>query len=218
MNTIYIPIGTGCGIAQELKRRNLRTVALPFDWVYTWSLDVINLMIKDKFKALFVKDNWILSDQQKDMEEKDELRYLNKKYDGFYSIHDFKKSGDFEKDYPKYCVTMNRRVSRFFEALNGNEKIIFIRDDHHLPIITKYNNVEVFKQNWIEFNQFIQSVNSKLEYDIIYITEYINENEISNFKEKNLHFWYVHSNNLTDDWRRLVIPWDAIFHNISLLR
>ena len=213
--TIYIPIGTGCGIAQELKRRNLRMASLPFDWVYTWSLEVVNQLISDEFKGLFIEENWIMSDDQNDMEDKDEVRYINTQYKNFYSIHDFKKSKTFKEQFPEYCNKMERRVKRFFDTLKSNHKIIFIRDDHHFSTITKYNTIDNFKSSSREFNKIIKQYTNS--YNQIYITEYINENVLSDITE-NLNIWYVHSNNLIDDWRRLVIPWDAIFHHISLLQ
>jgi hypothetical protein len=45
---IIIPIGVDCGIADFLKKYNLRTVSLPFDWAVSYN--GVSKCIEDDFK------------------------------------------------------------------------------------------------------------------------------------------------------------------------
>ena len=44
MNTLFIPIGIDCGVADFLKNCNLRVCSLPFDWTVTYNgiTDIVN--------------------------------------------------------------------------------------------------------------------------------------------------------------------------------
>jgi len=215
-DTTYISLGTGCAIATELKRRNVREFALPFDWVYLWSMSSINVMLKDKCESLFIIDNWKKAEYQEDMIEKNEVRYINIKYDGFFSVHDFKADIEFKDQFQEYVKIMRRRVKRLLDCFCSSRRIIFVRDEQQYALFAKYGGISSFVNEIKKFKQILVEINPDIKFEIILITEHTNETELLIMKNnEQLKPYYIHSNNEVLDWRRLVIPWDAVFSRIK---
>lgn len=100
---IFIPCGVDCGLAELLKKTNLRLFSLPFDWSVSYG--GISKIIKNDFKD-FIPIN---------------SSKINKIYN--YSF--------FHNDFPKDIEIMSRRCNRLLDLLNNsNEELIFIRKGH----------------------------------------------------------------------------------------
>ena len=119
---MIIPIGVDCGMADFLKKYNLRNMSFPFDWNVTYN--GVSECIKDDFK-FFTEP---LNDR------------INK-YDVYFH-HDFENINVFEQEKEKYA----RRCQRFMNLLEtSNEEIIFCRKGHachnHPEHNGKYSNI-----------------------------------------------------------------------------
>ena len=102
-NSIFVPIGTDCGIAAALNNHNLRLFSLPFDWVVTYN--GVTDIIANKFKDYLFPNTLNVA--------------CNTKF-----VHN-----TFSSDYKM----MNRRINRFMELLENEEKeLIFIRKGHYI--------------------------------------------------------------------------------------
>ena len=101
---IIVPIGVDCGLANLLKKYNLRKFSLPFDWIVTYSS--ISKIIQNDFKNF--------------------LEYTNtNKINKLYNLCFYHNT--FPEDYEK----MNRRINRLIDLLNNSEEeIIFFRKGH----------------------------------------------------------------------------------------
>ncbi len=111
---IYVPIGIDCGVAECLKKHNLRTIALPFDWIVTYQ--GITNIIKNDFINFF-------PDLSKSVIIDDMPNVFNDNY-GIKFIHD--KFPDVDV-YDKYI----RRINRFKEILKTtDDTVIFIKKGH----------------------------------------------------------------------------------------
>lgn len=122
-----ISLGHGCGVAEQLKRNNLRKFSGPLDWFITSSTERLVLMLKTKFEDFMLyknleitgietsKKSWIVSDV----------------YSLTVSVHDFILEGDQDgllPDYGLFKEKINRRIERFYNIITNREnKILFIR-------------------------------------------------------------------------------------------
>ena len=101
---IYISIGTDCGMANSLKKYNLRFFSLPFDWVVTYN--GVSDIIINKF---------------------DGYLNTNKKFNVSCNTRFVHNT------FPKDIETMKRRIDRFLKLLNNEEdELIFIRKGHFI--------------------------------------------------------------------------------------
>lgn len=120
--TIFIPFGINCAPASILRWGGLRAKAMPFDWIFA-SPNSIKDALDNKF------ENWF--DQSK-------LTYGVRKEDGQeYTAHKDYPISDYEglsrgffnhhnmKDLDVISMYKNR-IERFYDAIESNEKIIFL--------------------------------------------------------------------------------------------
>ena len=100
---IIIPCGIDCGLAELLKKTNLRQFSLPFDWSVSYG--GISKIIKNEFNDFIPKNN----------------NKINTIYN--YSF--------FHNDFPQDTETMTRRCNRLLYLLgNSSEQLVFIRKGH----------------------------------------------------------------------------------------
>ena len=119
---MIVPIGVDCGLADFIKKHNLRSFSFPFDW--TVAYNGVSSCINDDFKSFT-----------------EPLDKRINKYD-MYFHHDFVHPHLLQKDTEKYV----RRYNRLLEILtSGNEEIVFCRKGHaphhHQEHNGKYTNI-----------------------------------------------------------------------------
>jgi hypothetical protein len=100
---IIIPCGIDCGLAELLKKTNLRQFSLPFDWSVSYG--GISKIIKNEFKD-FIPINSIK---------------INTIYD-YSFVHN---------NFPQDTEIMTRRCNRLLDLLgSASDELIFIRKGH----------------------------------------------------------------------------------------
>lgn len=145
-NKIYIPIGIDCTIAEEIKKKNKRTNAYPFDWVVTYN--GVTDIIKNKFINYLPDNNTIQN----------------------YKSHTLFLHNNFPADNEK----MNRRINRFMDLLNNKtDEIIFFRKSHCYRHHKEVENSEFQLKNdlddSIELYDYLKANYSELKFKIIII-------------------------------------------------
>ena len=102
---IIIPIGADCGVAELLKKYNLRNASYPFDWIVTYG--GISKIIENDFID-FIPDSIGKG-------------VLNSTYN-MWMVH---------YDLPNDTEKIERRIKRFTNLLEGSqEEIVFLRKGH----------------------------------------------------------------------------------------
>jgi len=100
---IIIPCGGDCGLANLLKKNNLRQKSLPFDWSVSYG--GISKIIKNEFNDFIPKNN----------------NKINTIYN-YSFVHNH---------FPQDTETMTRRCKRLLDLLgNSTEQLVFIRKGH----------------------------------------------------------------------------------------
>lgn len=153
MSTIYIPLGSACGLAYQLQNKGLRICSFPFDWLRIDNLRQISNCLKDKFNQFLelktVDESTkfpVFDDDQFPIEYNPEMSIIKENIYGMKFYHDFKKSTQLSDVYIKY----KRRIDRFYEALLNANSIVFIRDE------LKPNKLS--SQDILEFINVIKSI------------------------------------------------------------
>jgi len=141
---IVVPIGVDCGLADIIKRHNLRYISLPFDWSVSYG--GVSEIIRNKFKDFIPVDN----------------NKINKTYN--YNF--------FHNDFPKDNDKINRRCDRFIELLNnGTESLVFIRKGHAFHHHKESENLNLKLENDIKdaekLNNVLKDDYPELKYKII---------------------------------------------------
>ena len=161
-----ISLGFFCGVAQEIERRGFRDESFPFDWVIS-NLNTVNKLIENKFDKLFDLDYLYKNDESQNV-----IRHKNYKFD---IHHDFDKERGIEEQLKFVSQKYERRINRFYEVLNAENKILFV-------CYVKDSNQE-------EVQRLIDTLNKfECKYKIIIIK---NEDAISNLTIENNHILHV---------------------------
>ncbi len=178
-----ISIGIDCGIADYLKKNNLRNVSLPFDWCVTY--DGVANIIKNNFNSFLPIDNSNFSKETSTL-----------------FVHN-----SFPNDYDK----MRRRIERFKDILKStDEEIIFFRKGHsqhnHLEEI-KYNCIikdEI--KDAEELNIFLKENYPELKFKIIialFCTKCFNLNEVYKSCYNNILIYNLFTDGINFDTKKI---------------
>lgn len=168
LNINYIiPLGTNCYIASYLKRNKLKLVSYPFDWIFSYPVDIYDI-INTNFEYFLNKDYYVNQD--------DTINYnSHKKYCGglrMFNHHNPYKDND--NEYFKRCVT------RFNDVIKKEEMKLFI-------MFFGENNINNEIKNIIKIKELFDT--KIINYEIICIFQETRgfQNK-KNFKYKNINF------------------------------
>lgn len=117
-----ISLGSSCQSAWQLEVNGVRKLAYPFDWLMT-PFDGLVSFIINKGEGFLEKDNIEVIE----ILHGDPLSFLHvadRKYD-FHSMHDFFFPDMY--NYGDVKAKYERRIQRFFDLLESNKKILFVR-------------------------------------------------------------------------------------------
>jgi hypothetical protein len=140
-----INLGGDCQVAYQLKKNNLRSCALPFDLLIT-PFDSLRKLLEHNFDQFLAKNNLAFITGPD--------KYIIDTQYGVRLIHDFKLSEEFLQDYDTIHDRYARRVKRFYDIIQTNYKIVFIRKN-------------ITKQQAQELSTLIHTLFPHLEYTIL---------------------------------------------------
>ena len=132
LSQIYIPLGCDCSIAYQLNKLNLRTVALPFDWIRINITDLINIL-ETKFQFLCMKEHLKIEkidygffpelntidpnmDNLLDQSKPSKIKIINTKYNFLYP-HEPNYDTN-EEILDQFIKKYSRRVDRLLQLLD----------------------------------------------------------------------------------------------------
>lgn len=139
---VVITLGSNCRPAFFTRYHKIRFLAYPFDWCFTPYQSLYNL-IKNDFKNFMIKNFLIppiqtnltpyLKDFINDIVGQSNLnmnKHVLDKYSEIIFPHDFQNnsSDEINKDYDLQYAKYKRRIDYFYNAINSEKHIYFIRD------------------------------------------------------------------------------------------
>lgn len=117
-----VSLGSSCQVAWQLEAHCVRKAAYPFDWLITHS-KALNAFLCRKGKGFL---NWdkitVIRAYPGDPAH---LEVVDQMY-GLVSLHDFLANPPME-NYYEVKAKYDRRLARFFELLNSNKTVLFVR-------------------------------------------------------------------------------------------
>jgi len=191
---IYIPLGTTCSIAYNLKKYNLRKATYPFDWIRINNLNNVSKLLNNNF------DNFLNFDKFKFKKISNKFMVNNNMESYIYSndyctfFHEFNSH---KIDNQDFINKYKRRINRLYELLRLHNQITFIREEFGQ---IKINKIKCFIDA-------LKKINNNMKYQIIIITNDLNYREL---KINNVTFYY--SNKKIQEWQRPELDWKEIFN------
>lgn len=117
-----VSLGFDCQVAWQLEANNMRKFAYPFDWVHTHFDSLINFIVNKGANFLDADKIAVIGPYPGDPSR---LHVIDVVY-GIISYHDFRANPPFE-NYWEVKAKYDRRIKRFFDLLNSNKKVLFVR-------------------------------------------------------------------------------------------
>ena len=122
-----ISLGGNCSAACQLKQRNLRNFAMPFDYFFLRNSEDLEFFIKafeNDFTNCFLKEN--LRELSSEERGGSDLFQYQDMISRFNIIHMFHKPIETPHYYESIKEIINRRLKRFFECCKPENKVCFI--------------------------------------------------------------------------------------------
>lgn len=126
--SIFIPLGSSCGVAYQLNKLNIRRFSYPFDWLRIGDLNQITQCISNDFKDFVQSDMKVITRSIKfptfDTDNFPDSTIIDKKISiikencyGMKFYHDFSQKVSYEHVLSKY----ERRILRFTDMIKNNK-------------------------------------------------------------------------------------------------
>ncbi len=119
---LFISLGCNCDVAVQLRDRNLREEAFPFDWLNTSNHDRISEILDDDFQY-FVEEDCLFQNENRAFIE-------NRCYEIEFRHENILR--DLKNDLDEIATKYKRRIDRFRELRNYKGKVFFIRTAYHV--------------------------------------------------------------------------------------
>lgn len=120
-------LGGYCAAAHNLRFRNLRTFALPFDWTYFTDDNAIYILadnFENEFQNYMLKEN--LKELPKNSEHMDKVQHEDTYAHIIWANHFNKHIDDINSDYPIVKEKFNKRFKRLIDLTEKSKKILFL--------------------------------------------------------------------------------------------
>ncbi len=148
---LFIPIGAFCATSYHLRRCNLQTEALPFDWLTISNITASVTLIKNKFDGFFQKENLVFLNVNGTHNA-----YIDKKNNiGFF--HCIDKDLPFDEGYAKARAMFDRRINRVFDKIDKAKSILFVYA----------NNEPVSPQEALEAYEILKAIYPSKRIDLL---------------------------------------------------
>ena len=198
---MYISIGHGCNVKQQINTIKGSKETLFFDWLMT-DMKSVNQILSyyQNIDELLYFDNIIQCD--KHPYHQNNSRMLIKSLSHCVSIHDINKEYN-EKDIEDFIDKYKRRFLRILDCIKSNDKLYFIR----------YGNITNEEKE--DFIKIIKEINHPCNFILISIK--INQDENLTKREDNYIEINIQKPNkpYPDDWKTSFLDWENIFKIID---
>ena len=116
-------IGGACACSQTLRRAGMQFASFPLDWVGKYpSVTFVAELISKDFAGLLVREKMIDCGPNPD----NDMEIYRNGETGIYFLHDFRKGGNFELDYPIIEEKYRRRAERFAAFMKRSGRVLAV--------------------------------------------------------------------------------------------
>jgi|GEM_PF-1298052 len=207
---IIISLGINCQVAWYSRELGLRDYAYPFDWCISSHTGVYRL-IKNDFKEFFKRENLIKDTYHTVKDTLYDIRFAhdfpaehaNAAASDDTTIH---HGGTILENYMDVYDELNqkyqRRIERFYWAINSGKKIFFVRI------------FDITKQDAIELHDLIKQKFPALDYELVVLGQY--EEYKESWNVPHLHTFYVAKETVHDFWPGYAQTWQQVYSDLSI--
>lgn len=199
---LYIPCGSNCAMAYNLKANGLRTSSYPFDWIAGVTLSKSTAYMLNHFENFLTKDKMSYCSE-------DAHSIIFKNENNIFFNHDFPKDVPFDEMFELTKKKYDRRIARFYENMKSANSICFLYYSNN-ETENKMETIAV----WENFAKHFPD--KKLE--LIYIKESGNVASVKAEEySKNVSVFYVPQTEQTPDkWQGNISAVKTILQNYKL--
>jgi hypothetical protein len=189
-----VSLGYNCQVTWQLKANGFRTVAYPFDWLHTPSLGLLDFITYQGSNFFDINK---ISDLGPYPGDPNCLQVLDLNF-GITSYHDFSANPPFE-NYWRIKSKYDRRISRFFDLLNSNKRILFVR-------------LGDSRQEIEDLDYLLQQQYPNLNYSILAVNE--SEDYNTNWGLERIKNYYIKQTPW--NWQGDFVSWKAILEHFPI--
>ncbi len=207
---VVISLGNACGVAGALRDYHLRQEAYPFDWIVS-PFDAVCEMITTDFATFLDKEALEISNPTTVFDQVNGFKFIHDfpTHHGMNNTeHDPASTGPIRQDFLNYLPSIkekyNRRISRFINALHGNDRIYLIR------------NRDVSIEQALMLCLLLEEKFPNLDFLLIVVDD---ENKITSKIDqvnKRIKFFYG-SKYIQYESNRAIVDWKKIFKKLNLI-
>ncbi len=117
----FIPLGEACRPAYWLRETGLRYCSLPFDWMMSYSLKTVSVILDKGMDSWFVRYK-----EDKKRKEDPWKRFVIDVKNKISSMHDFSKEQTVKEGMPKFKEKYKRRYERMKKILSTSKSVCFV--------------------------------------------------------------------------------------------
>ncbi len=190
-----VSLGYSCQVAFQLEHNGVRTLAHPFDWFHT-PIESLLKFIANEGKNFFDLDKiYVMGAYPGDPAR---LQVYDTVY-GIISYHDF-LSFPHLSNYAEIKAKYDKRIKRFFNLLQSNQRVLFVRQD-------------VSKEQAEYLDEVLHSTYPNLSYTLIAINN--TEEYKTPWNSPRIENFYMES---IGDWRGNFLRWQDILSQFKINR
>lgn len=191
-------LGGSCAVAHNLKIRDLRDAAYPFDWVYFTTDEAIYQIaegFKTKFAKYMLKEN--LVELPVNPSHPDKIQLLDS-WGKIIWANQFTYGSNFDVTYAKVKKTFDKRFSRLLEKVEKSNRICFI-------LCSSFS----LKKDSVEFLfKTLQELYPNKEFQIK-VVSFDNEKDV-HVQNENLEFFYYSRKLNLYDFNKTNYEWEFL--------
>lgn len=209
-------LGGNCAAAHNLRIRNLRPAAYPFDWTYFTSEEAVYQLaegFKNKFEKYMLKENLVELPINPSHPDKIQLKDTWGKM--IWANH-FTTNTNFNQTYINVKSTFDKRFKRLLDHIELSEKILFLfctsfclKPDSVVSLVKTLHNLYPNKEFQIKVVSFNCTEEEHIQKDNIELFYHVRNSNLYDFTNTNYEWAFLDNIKLSSSFK---------IKNLSLLK
>ena len=178
----FIPLGKACRPAYWLRETGLRYCSLPFDWMMSYSLTTVWVILNNGMDSWFVKYK-----EDKKRKEDPWKRFVIDVKNKISSMHDFSREQTVKEGMPEFQEKYMRRYERMKNILSTSKRVCFV--------CNRKERID----NFFSFMIKVSKIYPKLKISLINIRSSNKEQKITEYRlNKNINLYEIIANDTNE--------------------
>ncbi|MBR6721934.1 hypothetical protein IKL64_00595 [bacterium] len=213
-------LGGNCAAAHNLRYRNMRNFALPFDWCFIQTTKALERLcdgFQNGFKDFCLKENLV----QVESNKAHSIIFKDSYSEYFFPNHF--SSTDLNQEYDIFYKKFKRRVKRLISQIEESENILFlfssilnIEKDYFLRLEKVLKNLYPEKNFEFRVMLFKQNEDKEEIMGNIHYIYYLRDFNLYDYTKTNFEWAFLDSINLNKKRKRTKMSFSLFNHKIEI--